>query len=170
MMICTCVVVTLRAVRLRPVWSANQTAGTQNITTVSAACDTTVIYSYNRVSYCQQPITLTQQPHKIQFYFFYAIIKNFATLATLTSILMQNVQLLRFFVARGVTGVKYKQFWSGTNNFGHVQIRLLWTNFYNLDLSKMIWTQPKCIEPVQKQLVVNINNLDQSKTIATRPK
>ena len=36
-----------------------------------------------------------------------------------------------------------------------------------LDLSKMIWTQPKCIEPVQKLLVVKINNLDQSKTIVS---
>ena len=39
--------------------------------------------------------------------------------------------------------VESKSFWSSPNHFGHVQIRLFWTNFYNLDLSKMIWTQPK---------------------------
>ena len=33
--------------------------------------------------------------------------------------------------------------------FGQVQIRLFWTNFYNLDLSEMISTRPKQIEPVQ---------------------
>ena len=38
--------------------------------------------------------------------------------------------------------VMSKSFWSGT-------IRLFWTIFYNLDLSKMIWTQPKQIGPVQ---------------------
>ena len=42
-----------------------------------------------------------------------------------------------------------KLFWSGPNHFGHVQIRFFWTNFYNLNLSKTIWTQPKRIEPVQ---------------------
>ena len=49
-----------------------------------------------------------------------------------------------------------KLFWSGPNHFGQVRIRLFWTDFYNLDLSKMInldptktnwtktsWTQPK---------------------------
>ena len=35
-----------------------------------------------------------------------------------------------------------KLFWSGTNHFGQVLIRLFWTNFYDLDLSKMIWTRP----------------------------
>ena len=38
-------------------------------------------------------------------------------------------------------------FWSA--RFGRVQIRLFWTNYYNLDLSKMIWTRPKQIGPVQ---------------------
>ena len=37
----------------------------------------------------------------------------------------------------------YKLFWSGPNRFGQVQITLLWTNFYNFDLTKMIWTRPK---------------------------
>ena len=32
-----------------------------------------------------------------------------------------------------------KSFWSGTNG--------LWTNFHNLDLPKMIWTQTKQIGP-----------------------
>ena len=43
-----------------------------------------------------------------------------------------------------------KSFWSSTNHFGcgpicfgQVQIRLLWTNFYDLGLSKIVWTQPK---------------------------
>ena len=36
-----------------------------------------------------------------------------------------------------------KSFWSGPNHFGQVQIRFLLTNFYNLDLVKMICTQPK---------------------------
>ena len=42
--------------------------------------------------------------------------------------------------------VRFKSFWLDLNQ---VQIRLFWTNFYNLDLSKMIWTQPKQIGPVQ---------------------
>ena len=42
-----------------------------------------------------------------------------------------------------------ESFWLGSNNFGQVQIRFLLTNFYNLDLSKMIWTRPKQIGPVQ---------------------
>ena len=42
-----------------------------------------------------------------------------------------------------------KLVWSGPNHFGQFQIRLFWTNFYNLDLSKMIWTRPKRIEPTQ---------------------
>ena len=47
----------------------------------------------------------------------------------------------------------YKLFWSGPNRFGQVQIRLLqagllWTDFYNMDLTKMIWTRPKQIGPV----------------------
>ena len=45
--------------------------------------------------------------------------------------------------------VGYKSFWLGTNHFSQVQIRLFWTNFYNLDLSKMIWIQPKGIGSVQ---------------------
>ena len=35
-----------------------------------------------------------------------------------------------------------KSFWSGSN-------RLFWTSFYNLELSKMFWTRPKLIGPVQ---------------------
>ena len=42
-----------------------------------------------------------------------------------------------------------KWFWSGPINFVQVQIRLFWTNFHNLDLSKMIWTRPKQNGPVQ---------------------
>ena len=42
-----------------------------------------------------------------------------------------------------------KSFWSGPKHFGQGQIRLFWANFYNLDLTKMIWTQPKQIRPVQ---------------------
>ena len=38
-----------------------------------------------------------------------------------------------------------KLFWSGPNYFGQVLIRFLFTNFYNLDLSKMIWSRPKQI-------------------------
>ena len=38
-------------------------------------------------------------------------------------------------------------FRSGPNHFCHVQVRLLQTNFYNLDLIKMIWTRPKRIGP-----------------------
>ena len=43
----------------------------------------------------------------------------------------------------------YKLFWLGLNHFGQVQIRFLLTNFYDLDLSKMIWTQSKQIGHVQ---------------------
>ena len=39
--------------------------------------------------------------------------------------------------------VRCKLFWSDPNHFDQVQIRLFWDNFYNLDLSKMIWTQTK---------------------------
>ena len=42
-----------------------------------------------------------------------------------------------------------KSFSSCLNHFCQVQIRLFWTNFYNLGLSKMIWTWPKWIGPVQ---------------------
>ena len=31
-------------------------------------------------------------------------------------------------------------FWSGPNHFGHIQIRLFWTKFYNLDGPKSFWT------------------------------
>ena len=40
-------------------------------------------------------------------------------------------------------GVISKLSWLDPNHFDQVQIRLLWTNFYDLDLSKMIWTWPK---------------------------
>ena len=40
-------------------------------------------------------------------------------------------------------------FWTGTNHFGQAQITFFWTSFYNLDLSKMIWTCPKQIGLVQ---------------------
>ena len=48
--------------------------------------------------------------------------------------------------------VMSKLFWSGLNHFGQVQIKLFWTNFYKLNLSEMIWTQPK-------QLVLDQNDL-----------
>ena len=32
-----------------------------------------------------------------------------------------------------------KSFWSGPNHFGQVQIRLFWTNFYDLDQTKTNW-------------------------------
>ena len=54
----------------------------------------------------------------------------------------------------------YKLFWSGPNHFGQVQIRLFWTNFYNLDLTKMNWTHPK-------QLVLDQNDLDSPKSLWT---
>ena len=53
-----------------------------------------------------------------------------------------------------------KSFWSDPNHFGQVLIRFFWTNFYNLDLSKMIWTW---FGPDQ-------NELERSKTIGTQPK
>ena len=64
----------------------------------------------------------------------------------------------------------YKLFWSepnrfgsGPNSFGQVQIRFFWTNFFNLDLSNMIWTQPKWIRPIQKdwyltKMILTIQN------------
>ena len=39
--------------------------------------------------------------------------------------------------------VRSISFWSGPNHFDQVEIRLFWTNFYNLDLSKSIGSQPK---------------------------
>jgi hypothetical protein len=44
------------------------------------------------------------------------------------------------FVRVQIVLVKCKLFWSDPNRFGQVQIRLFWNNFYNLLLSKMIWT------------------------------
>jgi hypothetical protein len=41
----------------------------------------------------------------------------------------------------------YKLLWLGPNYFGQVQIKLLCTDFYNLDLSKMIWARQKQIGP-----------------------
>ena len=49
------------------------------------------------------------------------------------------------------------------SHFGQIQIRLFLTIFYNLDLSKMIWTQPKQIGLVQ-------NNWYSIKMIWTRHK
>ena len=54
-----------------------------------------------------------------------------------------------FFGRVQIVLVGYKSFWSGPNHFCQVQIRLFWTDFYNLDLSKMIWTQRKQIGLVQ---------------------
>ena len=42
--------------------------------------------------------------------------------------------------------------WSGPYHFGQVQIRLFWTNFYNLDLSKMVGTRPKLFGPIEGQV------------------
>ena len=42
-----------------------------------------------------------------------------------------------------------KLFWLGPNHFVQVQIRLFRTDFNNLEVSKMIWTWPKLIRPVQ---------------------
>ena len=63
-------------------------------------------------------------------------------------------------------------FWSGVNHFGQVQIIELSTEKSNLNLSKMIWTQPKWFGPDQndldptkmnwtskKRLVLDQNNL-----------
>ena len=33
-----------------------------------------------------------------------------------------------------------KWFWTGPNYFVQLQIKIFWTNFYNLNLSKIIWT------------------------------
>ena len=49
-------------------------------------------------------------------------------------------------------------FWSGANHFGQVQILKISQDIFNLNLTKMIWTQPKQSGPDQ-------NNLYPSKTI-----
>ena len=51
-------------------------------------------------------------------------------------------------------------FWSGPNHFGQVQIIKISPEKYNLNLTKMIWAQPKCFGPDQ-------NNLDPTKAIWT---
>ena len=43
-------------------------------------------------------------------------------------------------------------FWSGPNHFGQVQIIKISPEKSNLNLTKMIWTQPKWIGPVQNDL------------------
>ena len=53
-----------------------------------------------------------------------------------------------------------KLFWSGQTHFGQVQIRLLWTSFYNLDPTKIIWTRPN-------RIGFNQNKLDSTKMIWT---
>ena len=53
----------------------------------------------------------------------------------------------------------YKLFWSGPNHFVQVQIRLFWTNLYNLDptktnwtrLKRMIWTVQNHFGPIEGQ-------------------
>ena len=58
--------------------------------------------------------------------------------------------------------------WSGPNHFVQVQIWLFWTNFFNLDLSKMIWTRTKQIGPVQKDwYILDQNYLDGPKSFWT---
>ena len=52
----------------------------------------------------------------------------------------------------------FKLFWSGPNHFGHVQVNLLWTKSYIIDLSKMIWTNTNWTH--QEQLVFDQNYLD----------
>ena len=41
-------------------------------------------------------------------------------------------------------------FWSGTNHFGQVQTKKFSSEKSNLNLTKMIWTQPKRFVPNQK--------------------
>ena len=65
---------------------------------------------------------------------------------------MITLNLVWGILAVQIVLVRSKSFWSGPNRV-QVQIRLLWTNFYNLDLSKMIWTHPK-------QWVLEQNDLD----------
>ena len=45
-----------------------------------------------------------------------------------------------------------KLYLSGPNHFGQVQIRFLWTNFYDLVPTKIIWTRPKRIGLDQNDL------------------
>ena len=61
----------------------------------------------------------------------------------------------------------YQLFWSGQNDFGQVQIRFFLIKFYNLDLSKMIWTWSKQIRGRPKWLVLNQNYLDVPKSFWT---
>ena len=55
----------------------------------------------------------------------------------------------KWFWTAQIVFVGYKSFWSGTNHFGQVQIRLFWTNFHNLDLCKIIWTRIEQIGAIQ---------------------
>ena len=61
----------------------------------------------------------------------------------------------------------FKLFWVGTNHFGQVQIRLFWSDFYNLVLSKMIWTRPETNWTRPKWLVLNQNFVDGPKSFWT---
>ena len=54
-------------------------------------------------------------------------------------------------------------FWSDPNHFDQFQIIKISPEKSNLNLTKMIWTQPKQVGPDQ-------NNLDLTKTIFTWPK
>ena len=56
--------------------------------------------------------------------------------------------------------VRSKLFWSGPNHFGQVQIRLSWTNLYNLDPTKNE-LDPTKIDPTKIDLA-KTNGLDQN--------
>ena len=66
----------------------------------------------------------------------YSLVSNYSVILRIPN----DLSLVLLYVRVQIVLVGSKSFWSGPNNFGHVQIRLFWTNFYNLDLSKMIWT------------------------------
>ena len=61
----------------------------------------------------------------------------------------------KWFWTAQIVFVGYKSFWSGTNYFGQVQIRLFWTIFHNLDLCKIIWTRIEQIGAIQNDWYQN---------------
>ena len=73
--------------------------------------------------------------------------------------------VLSFMGACALSFCRSKQFWSGPNYFGRIQIRFFLTNFHDLDLSKMDPIETSLARP--KQLILDQNNLDGLKSIWT---
>ena len=53
---------------------------------------------------------------------------------------------------------KYNLFWLGPNHFSWVQIKIFWTDFYNLDLTKTNWDTSKMIGWYSTKIIWTVQN------------